>query len=113
MNIKLFAIPAIVALTLSACGESSKHDISFGMGAQPTLPAPVETLIPTVHVAAVLGWNNSSKPTPAKGLNVKAFADGLAHPRWLYELPNGDILVAETNFEMQGLEGSIKGWFAK
>ncbi len=66
-----------------------------------------------MHVAAVVGWNNGKQPTAATGLKVNTFAGGLEHPRWLYELPNGDILVAETNFEMQGLEGSIKGWFAK
>lgn len=113
MNIKPILIPTLAALVLSACGESAKHDISAGMGAKPTLPEPVKTIIPTVHVAAVVGWNNGKQPTAAANLKVNTFASGLAHPRWLYELPNGDILVAETNFEMQGLEGSIKGWFAK
>jgi hypothetical protein len=110
---KPLLLSTLSALVMSACGESAKHDISTGMGAQPTLPEPVKTLIPTVHVAAVVGWNNANKPNAAPGLKVSAFAAGLEHPRWLYELPNGDILVAETNFEMQGLEGSIKGWFAK
>ncbi|TFW70183.1 sorbosone dehydrogenase [Methylotenera oryzisoli] len=110
---KPLLLSILSALVMSACGESAKHDISTGMGAQPTLPEPVKTLIPTVHVAAVVGWNNANKPNAAPGLKVSAFAAGLEHPRWLYELPNGDILVAETNFEMQGLEGSIKGWFAK
>lgn len=113
MNMKPLLLSTLSALVMSACGESAKHDISTGMGAQPTLPEPVKTLIPTVHVAAVVGWNNANKPNTAPGLKVSAFAAGLEHPRWLYELPNGDILVAETNFEMQGLEGSIKGWFAK
>jgi len=113
MNMKPLLLSTLSALVMSACGESAKHDISTGMGAQPTLPKPVKTLIPTVHVAAVVGWNNANKPNAAPGLKVSAFAAGLEHPRWLYELPNGDILVAETNFEMQGLEGSIKGWFAK
>ncbi|WP_425339471.1 PQQ-dependent sugar dehydrogenase [Methylotenera oryzisoli] len=113
MNMKPLLLSILSALVMSACGESAKHDISTGMGAQPTLPEPVKTLIPTVHVAAVVGWNNANKPNAAPGLKVSAFAAGLEHPRWLYELPNGDILVAETNFEMQGLEGSIKGWFAK
>jgi len=113
MNMKPLLLSTLSALVMSACGESAKHDISAGMGAQPSLPEPVKTLIPTVHVAAVVGWNNANKPNTAPGLKVSAFAAGLEHPRWLYELPNGDILVAETNFEMQGLEGSIKGWFAK
>lgn len=113
MNIKPLVIPALAALVLSACGESANHDISAGMGAQPILPEPVKTLVPTVHVAAVVGWNNANKPIATAGVKVNAFATKLEHPRWLYALPNGDVLVAETNFEMQGLEGSIKGWFAK
>ncbi len=113
MNIKSLIIPVLVALAFSACGESAKHDISAGIGSNPTLPDPVVTKIPTVHIAAAVGWKDSAKPTAAQGVKVNAFATSLEHPRWLYELPNGDILVAESNFEMQGLEGSIKGWFAK
>lgn len=113
MNIKQSVLPVLVAIALSGCGESAKHDISAGFGPNPTLPEPVATMVPTVHVATVVGWQNSSKPVAAKGVKVNAFATSLEHPRWLYELPNGDILVAESNFVMQGLDGSIKGWFAK
>jgi len=113
MTIKPLVIPVLVAITLSACGESAKHEISAGIGFNPMLPEPVVTKIPTVHVAAVVGWKDVNKPIASQGLKVNAFATSLEHPRWLYELPNGDILVAESNFEMQGLEGSIKGWFAK
>jgi glucose/arabinose dehydrogenase len=113
MKMKQFVVPGLITLTLSACGESAKHYISEGTGAQPKLPEPIETLVPTVHVASVVGWKNDNKPIAAPGLLVNAFATELEHPRWLYQLPNGDVLVAETNFEMQGLDGSIKGWFAK
>jgi glucose/arabinose dehydrogenase len=50
-----------------------------------------------MNVATAIGWREGEKPTPAPGLTVEAFASGLDHPRWLYELPNGDILVAETD----------------
>lgn len=113
MNIKPLLIPTFVALTLVGCGESAKTDISAGIGENITLPSPVQTTIPTVHVAKAVGWTEDGKPLAASELSVKAFAKSLDHPRWLYQLPNGDILVAESNFMMQGLDGSIKGWFAK
>ncbi|TGT34513.1 sorbosone dehydrogenase family protein, partial [Mesorhizobium sp. M4B.F.Ca.ET.169.01.1.1] len=68
-----------------------------GYGPNPTLPKPTSTLIPTVNVAEATGWQKGDMPTPAKGLRVTAFATGLDHPRWLHVLPNGDVLVAETN----------------
>jgi glucose/arabinose dehydrogenase len=113
VSIKPLLIPMLVALTLVGCGESAKNDISAGIGESITLPSPVQTTIPTVHVAKAIGWTADGKPAPASELSVKAFARYLDHPRWLYQLPNGDVLVAESNFIMQGLDGSIKGWFAK
>lgn len=113
MTIKPLLIPSLVALTLIGCGESAKNDISAGIGENITLPSPVQTTFPTVHVAKAIGWSEDGKPVAASGLTVKSFAKSLDHPRWLYQLPNGDILVAESNFMMQGLDGSIKGWFAK
>ncbi|WP_198683197.1 PQQ-dependent sugar dehydrogenase [Peristeroidobacter agariperforans] len=68
-----------------------------GYGANPELPAPEKSLIPTVNVAEAKPWAADQAPTPAKGLAVSRFACGLDHPRWLYVLPNGDVLVAETN----------------
>jgi glucose/arabinose dehydrogenase len=68
------------------------------VGANPTLPEPEEKkLIPTVRVAEAIGWPSGRVPMGANGLAVSAFASGLDHPRWLYVLPNGDVLVAETN----------------
>ena len=113
MQTRSLVIPAILSVALLGCGESAQHDVSAGYGQNPALPEPVSTMVPTVKVASVVGWKDGVQPTPASGTKVNAFAKGLEHPRWLYELPNGDILVAETNFEMQGLDGSIKGWFAK
>ena len=68
-----------------------------GVGMEPKLPPPQATLLPTVKVATAKGWPEGAKPIAANGLAVGAFARGLDHPRWLYPLPNGDVLVAETN----------------
>jgi glucose/arabinose dehydrogenase len=61
------------------------------------LPEPNVTLIPTINVAPADPWPKGARPVPAAGLAVSAYASGLDHPRWLYVLPNGDVLVAETN----------------
>lgn len=65
-------------------------------GQRPTIAAPDIEQIPTIAIATPVDWGND-RPAPAKGLKVQAFADGLDHPRWLYTLPNGDVLVAEAN----------------
>ncbi len=113
MKTKPLLLPILIAVALYGCGESAKNDISAGTGININLPMPVETFIPTVHVAKAIGWPDKAKPSAEAGTKVNAFANDLSHPRWLYQLPNGDILVAESNFAMQGLDGSIKGWFAK
>ena len=104
-----------VALLLAGCGEQARLQVSDGTGADPRLPAPVKTTLPTVHVAEAVGWPEGTAPTPIQGLRVQAFARGLDHPRWLLVLPNGDVLVAETNKPkpLQASSGGIKGWFAK
>jgi glucose/arabinose dehydrogenase len=103
--------PVMAALSLSACGESATLPVSAGIGPNPELPPPNETLLPTVNVAKATGWSGDQTPTPTDGLAVAAFADGLDHPRWLYLLPNGDVLVAETNAPPRPEGGGgIKGW---
>jgi glucose/arabinose dehydrogenase len=84
-------------LALSGCGETAQLPVSAGTGPHPTLPSPHHTLIPTVNVAPAKGWPPGATPKPAEGTRVAAFAAGLDHPRWLYVLPDGDVLVAETN----------------
>ena len=81
-----------------------------GTGAYPELPEPNRTLLPTVEIAPAVGWTDGTTPTPAADVEVTAFADGLDHPRWLYVLPNGDVLVAETNGPGKSGIGGIKGW---
>ena len=91
-----FAI-AIAFAGCNGCGKSAHLPVQAGVGPDPQLPEPHRELIPTVQVAEVDRWPAGTKPTAAAGLEVAAFADGLDHPRWLHVLPNGDVLVAETN----------------
>jgi glucose/arabinose dehydrogenase len=90
------AVAAVLAL-LVACAGPARLAVRQGMGADPVLPAPDPSLIPVVNPADAAGWPHGRMPTPAAGLAVNAFATGLDHPRWLHVLPNGDVLVAETN----------------
>ena len=100
-----------LAAGLAACGESSSLRVEDGTGPSPKLPEPNKTLIPTVNIAPAVGWANGVKPTAAPGTQVVAFAEGLEHPRWLYVLPNGDVLVAETNAPAKPEDGKgIRGW---
>jgi hypothetical protein len=86
----------LAALVLCGCGEHARLPESAGIGPNPELPAPHETMIPTLKIASAAAWQNGAKPTPAAGLAVNAFAQNLDHPRRVYVLPNGDVLVAET-----------------
>ena len=71
--------------------------IEAGQGAKPDIPEPNKSLVPTVNIAPAVGWKDGATPVAAAGLRVNAFAIGLDHPRWLFTLPNGDVLVAETD----------------
>lgn len=96
------------------CGRTAQLPVTQGMGPAPALPKPSTSLIPTINVATAIGWADSAKPVAATGLDVNAFARGLDHPRWLYVLPNGDVLVAETNAPKRPLDNTgIRGWFFK
>ena len=84
------------------------------VGPTPVIKPVDKHLIPTVQVAKAVGWNAGGKPTAAPGIAVNAFASGLNHPRWLYVLPNGDVLVAETNAppkpdDSKGVKGKVMG----
>ena len=87
---------AVLGLALAGCETA---ELAFGrtVGPDPVLPSPEGGLIPTVDIAPAIGWPDGGEPTPAAGLAVNAFAGGLDHPRWLYVLPNADVLVAETS----------------
>jgi glucose/arabinose dehydrogenase len=102
---------ALATLLLAACGDIATLPLAAGTGPTPTLPPPVTALIPTVNIAPAIGWANGATPVAAPGLQVRAFARDLEHPRWLLVLPNGDVLVAETNAPPKPDDGGgIKGW---
>jgi glucose/arabinose dehydrogenase len=106
------------ALILGGCAARSALPELATTGPQPTLPEPAKSIVPTVKVAKAVGWKNAATPVAATGLAVNAFATGLDHPRWIYVLPNGDVLVAETNApdrpeEGKGLRGKAMALFMK
>ena len=112
MNLATFAPIATLGLALAACGDTARLKVEDGTGPQPQWVAPHATLIPTVNIAPARGWPAGTTPQAAAGTRVAAFASGLDHPRWLAVLPNGDVLVAETNAparpeDGQGLKGLV------
>jgi glucose/arabinose dehydrogenase len=105
---------SLFVLSLVSCGEMAKFPEKAGTGPHPILPPPNSTLIPTVYIAPAKGWPAGAAPTAATGLSVKAYATGLDHPRWLHVLPNGDVLVAETNAPPKPEDSNgIRGWVMK
>ena len=99
------------AFALGACGEMATLPVSAGSGPTPTLPAPNKTMFPTVNIAPATGWPAGAMPQAAPGTRVTLFAKGLDHPRWLLVLPNGDVLVAETNAPPKPDDRKgVKGW---
>lgn len=110
----IYGLLLLLSLSLSACAEVAKLPVDAGTGPHPALPQPDSSLIPTVNIAPAIGWPLGQKPTAASGLAVHALARGLAHPRWIYVLPNGDVLVAETNAPPKPEDGKgIKGAIMK
>ena len=104
----------IAALVAAGCGGVAQLPVGAGTGPDPALPPPAASLLPTVHVAKATGWPANAHPEPAPGLAVARFADDLAHPRWLCVLPNGDVLVAETDAPPKPEDGKgIRGFFMK
>jgi glucose/arabinose dehydrogenase len=102
----VLSLMAIMALAQDNASASSMT----GYGVNPQLPAPEKKLIPTVNVAPAKGWPENTQPTPIAGTHVNLYAEGLEHPRWLYLLPNGDVLVAETNAPKSKSSKGFSGW---
>jgi glucose/arabinose dehydrogenase len=107
----LVAALAVIGGFVVLRGDTAKLSEDESFGPTPVLPEPTRTTFPTVHIAPARGWPVGEKPEAAEGLEVTAFATGLAHPRWLHVLPNGDVLVAETNAPQRSEDGKgIKGF---
>lgn len=93
--------------------DVARLDANAVAGQRPELSNPRAESFPTVKVAKAVGWQGDAKPSAAAGLQVNAFARGLDHPRWLYRLPNGDVLVAESNSpprEERGITDKVMKW---
>lgn len=115
MIIKTRALRANSALLtagmlLAACGGSSQLPEGAAYGPDPVLPEPDPSLIPIVNVAEAEGWPQGRRPTTAASTQLTLFAEGLQNPRWLYELPGGDILVAESKAPEGSSPGGLKNW---
>src|SRR6476469_7767674 len=108
--LRIFGAAACFALT--ACGVSARLPVSAGEGPHPFIPAPSPSVIPQLLYVKGKGWPAGAQPLAAEGLSVTAFVTGLDHPRWIYVLPNGDVLIAETNAPKRPENNpGIKGWF--
>ena len=97
MNTLRLRVAGLGLLALAGCGDRAALPLEAGFGPSPVLPAPNPTLLPTINYAPAASWPEGVTPVAAAGLRVRALATGLDHPRWLLVLPNGDVLVAETN----------------
>ncbi len=112
-NLLLATCVAALALPLAACNDpKDTATVAQSYGPSPTLPAPEHSWLPTVDIASVSRWPDGAKPVAASGMNVSAFATGLDHPRTVYVLPNGDVLVAESNAppkpdDSKGIKGFV------
>ena len=102
--LKKLAIGLLVVIVLVVAagwwvlrGSPAEYTLAQVTGTDPLLAEPDEQTIPTVKVAEPIGWPDGAAPDVAEGLRVNRFAEGLEHPRIIYPMPNGDILVAESN----------------
>ena len=110
----LALIASSIAIAIVGCGDIARLPVSATTGPSPELPQPTQSLVPTIDIATAKGWPANAKPVAANGLTVTRFAEGLEHPRSLFVLPNGDVLVAETDAPSKPEDGKgVKGWFYK
>ena len=122
MSRLLPALTAVAAIAAALSVDAMPGETGVGpvasppetVGPHPVIEPVDKHLIPTVQIAVAKGWPAGAKPTAAAGIAVTPFATGLNHPRWLYVLPNGDVLVAETNAppkpdDAKGIKGKVMG----
>lgn len=114
MSVALRSYVFLAVVAVAGCGGVAQLPASAGFGANPVLPQPEKSLIPVVNIAPAKRWPADGKPVAAPGTVVARFAEGLDHPRWVYVLPNGDVLVAETNAPSRSEnQKGIKAFFTK
>jgi glucose/arabinose dehydrogenase len=113
---RLATISCLATVALAAAGAphawSASEESAGEYGPSPEIGPPTKSLLPTTNIAKAEGWKNGTTPRAAKGTAVAAFATGLSHPRWLYVLPNGDVLVAEAEAppkpdDAKGVSGEV------
>lgn len=103
----------LAALAFAGCGKAPPKGEVVGPGDRVNLPAP-EGGLPTVKYTTPAKWPDGAAPTAPEGFTVTRLAEGLAHPRWLYVLPNGDVLVAEAATKPKpGLASAPENWVSK
>jgi glucose/arabinose dehydrogenase len=113
-SVAIGGLALLLAAMLPGCSDYSRIAPGADVGLQPVLAKPSAPLIPTVNIAPAIGWPEGHTPRAGTGLSVRVFASGLDHPRWMHVLPNGDVLVAESNAPARPEEGrGIKGWVMK
>ena len=113
MRLSQILTSAVFAISIAGCAYKAPASIETGIGTDPVLPEPKTKLLPTINVAKAEMWPEGMVPKAAPGLRVTEFARDLDHPRWVYELPNGDVLVAESNTPPQEKKGGLRGWFKR
>jgi glucose/arabinose dehydrogenase len=109
MKLKLPGL-ILILISQSGCTEEAKLSVLDGSGLNPILPEPIESVIPTVLIAPAIGWPEGKMPSPPPGTKVTPFAKDLEHPRWLYVLPNNDVLVAESDAPEKESTWSPQTW---
>jgi glucose/arabinose dehydrogenase len=103
---------ALAGVVAAGCGSVTSTPEVMGIGPKPNLPQPDTSVLPTINVVEAIGWPDGGAPTATGGATVAAFARDLDHPRWLHVLPNGDVLVAETNAPPRPDDNKgVKGYF--
>ena len=109
------SIAVLACAATVGCAGPARLPVEAGMGPNPQLPPPEHALIPVLNVARAVGWSAGETPTPTADTRVVAFATKLEHPRSLLVLPNGDVLVAETNApnRPEDMPKGIRGWYMR
>lgn len=102
--------PLFAGVLVAACAGETKLPPGADYGPDPVLPEPDSSLLPIVHVSEAVGWPDGQMPVSTPGTEVTLFAEALLNPRWIYELPNGDVLVAESQAPEGSSPGGLKGW---